>query len=252
MRAFVTFFLSPFNWYMVIFLVVVLLYFLKKHKEALQVFISGLLLLVVTSMSFLPELLVGSLERKYEILDTDNLEKDNSYYIMVMGAGFCDEEGIPITQRIEGIAMGRLIEGVRIQKELPGSILVVAGDKGKATLAQAEVMADVAIQLGADSILQLGTAKNTLGEALAVKEALGEGVHVIVSTDAIHMPRAMVHFEAAGLHAIAAPTNFRIRGGTKKYKGEWLPTTGHIDMLREGIKEYVGLLVASLERDQLK
>ncbi|NLY59529.1 MAG: DUF218 domain-containing protein, partial [Gammaproteobacteria bacterium] len=44
--------------------------------------------------------------------------------------------------------------------------------------------------------------------AYAAAAVLGEGAQVLLVTSASHMPRAMRHFQNAGLRPIAAPTHY--------------------------------------------
>ena len=248
MREFIKFLMGPFNWYLVIFMVVLLLMALRKHRDALRVFLFGMVVLLLTSTSFIPDRLVGSLERRYPLFNSDVAAPGSVQQVIVLGSGFSDNMELPVTQRLPHNAMGRLLEGLRIHRQHPGSVLVVTGGKGRATVTQTSVMAEIARELGAGEVEEL-TEKitNTRSEAFAFAERFGKGTQPVVVTDALHIPRAMIHFEAAGLHPQAAPTNFYNKGGTVKYGWLWLPSTGNIDKLDSAIKEYIGLLIAWMQ-----
>lgn len=249
MREFIKFLLGPFNWYLVIFMVVLLLMALRKDRDALRVFLFGMVVLLLTSTSFIPDRLVGSLERRHPLFNSDVAAPGSVQQVIVLGGGFSDNMELPLTQRLPPNATGRLLEGVRIHKQYPGSVLVVTGGKGRATVTQTSVMAEFARELGAGEVVELTeNITNTRSEGLAFAERFGTGTHPVVVTDAMHMPRAMIHFEAAGLHPQAAPTNFYNKGGTVKYGWLWLPSTGNIDKLDSAIKEYIGLFIAWMQK----
>lgn len=248
MREFLKFLMGPFNWYLVIFMVVFLLWLLRKHRDALRVFLFGMVVLLLTSTGFIPDRLVGSLEWRYPLFNSDNTAPGSVQQVIVLGGGFSDNSELPLTQRLPPNATGRLLEGVRIHREHPGSVLVVTGGKGKTAVTQASVMAQIARELGAGEVVELSEQiTNTRSEGLAFAERFGAGTQPVVVTDALHMPRAMIHFEAAGLHPQAAPTNFYNKGGTVKYGWLWLPSIGNIGKLDSAIKEYVGLLIAWMQ-----
>lgn len=240
--------LEPFNWQLLIFLVVLLLMALRKHRDALRVFLFGMVLLLLTATSFIPNRLVGSLEGRYPLFNTATSAPGSVQQVIVLGGGFSDNMELPLTQRLPDRAMGRLLEGVRIHKQFPGSVLVVTGGKGRATVTQTSVMSEIARELGAGEVVELSEKiTNTRSEAFAFVERFGTGTHPVVVTDALHMPRAMIHFKAAGLDPQAAPTNFINKGGTVKYWWYWLPSAGNINTLGEALKEYVGLFVARVQ-----
>jgi uncharacterized SAM-binding protein YcdF (DUF218 family) len=248
MREFIKFLMGPFNWYLVIFMVVLLLMALRKDRNALRVFLFGMVVLLLSSTGFIPDRLVGSLERRHPLFNTATTAPGSVQQVIVLGGGFSDNMELPVTQRLPHNAMGRLLEGVRIHKQYPGSVLVVTGGKGRATVTQTSVMAEIARALGAGEVVELSeNITNTRSEAVAFAGRFGTGAHPVVVTDAMHMPRAMIHFEGAELQPLAAPTNFYNKGGTVKYGWLWLPSIGNIDKLDSAIKEYIGLLIAWMQ-----
>ncbi|MGE4535393.1 YdcF family protein [Halomonas sp.] len=96
----------------------------------------------------------------------------------------------------------RLMEGIRLWRQRPELPLIVSGASRDPDIAPvAQGYADAAAELGVpeDRLVVLDTPTDTGREASAVHDVLGEGSQVVVVTSASHMPRAIHHFQQAGL-----------------------------------------------------
>ena len=122
--------------------------------------------------------------------------------ILVLGAGHTNDPDLRNIDKLYPGALARLAEGIRIHRLLPDSKLVCSGYKGRSDISQAEVTALAALELGivAEDTLLLPEAKNTKAEAQAYADRFGVDGTLILVTDAIHMPRAMMWFKKFGLH----------------------------------------------------
>jgi uncharacterized SAM-binding protein YcdF (DUF218 family) len=129
-------------------------------------------------------------------------------YVTVLGGGHTSDYSLPPSGRLSASSAVRLLEGVRIQRALNGTKLLLSGGSIVDPRSNAEAMRDVALQLGVpDSVIMLQTAPtNTEGEVLSLKQHVGDAAMVVV-TSASHMPRAIAMFEHFGLHPIPAPTD---------------------------------------------
>ena len=65
--------------------------------------------------------------------------------------------------------------------------------------------------------------------------------HILLVTSAMHMRRAVAHFEAVGLRVVPAVTDFE----ANQVSGVlgWLPDAGALDKSGRGLKELVGVWV---------
>ncbi len=160
--------------------------------------------------------------------------------IVVLGGDYHPVPGLPITSQLGPGAMGRVSEGVRLQKLLPGSKLVVSGGSvhGYAT-PQAETMSRFAQLMGvpASAIVMEAKSVDTEEEAQLLAPRLGRQPFILV-TSAAHMPRAMMLFLAAGTNPIAAPVGYH---GLPGFFADYFPGAQGLGESEEALHEYQGL-----------
>jgi uncharacterized SAM-binding protein YcdF (DUF218 family) len=111
---------------------------------------------------------------------------------------------VPVTSHVYPDLMVRLIEGVRLHRQIPGSKLVLSGGHYSSG-----GMAEVAVALGVSGgdILQLGEPRDTEEESEEMAPIVGPQPFILV-TSASHMRRAVGLFRTRGLSPIAAPTDY--------------------------------------------
>jgi uncharacterized SAM-binding protein YcdF (DUF218 family) len=204
-------------------------------------------MLTLISTSFIPKLLISNLENQFKPFTLKTLGSSNKpVNILVLGAGFSDDDRFPPNNNLSETALARLCEGIRIHRLIPGSTLVTSASGWENEITQAEVTAQAAVVLGVDSthIKMQQKPENTRQEAEQYKQLFGDSAQLILVTSATHMPRAMFLFEKEGLHPIAAPTNHQIKIGKHKRFWDWLPSTDNIWKMECAFHEYLGLMWA--------
>lgn len=231
-----------------IFWVVLLLGLVLRKKRAR---LSSILLLVaflwlaLLSTPLLPRLLASSLEDKYTpLLDPSHLATDPAIHIVVLGAGHTSDPRLPFNNQLSQVALGRLVEGIRLHQQLPDSKLVLSGYSREGIVhTHAEVLERTAVMLGVEenALLLLKTPSNTEEEARHYAEKYGKAARLILVTSALHMPRAMLHFQQAGLKPIAAPTNHRIKKDALSKPFSLRPSAKHLKIMSAVMHEYGGL-----------
>lgn len=139
--------------------------------------------------------------------------------------------------------LGRLIEGIRIQRQIPGSKLVTSGPYNNRMASQAEVAKRTAVLLGVDesSVLVQSEPQTTYEEALIYHERFYNGERLIVVTTAAHMPRALLEFQRLGIDVLPSPTNYTYRG-IHGLRFTLMPSPAYIDHLRLAIYEYAAMV----------
>lgn len=197
------------------------------------------------STPFLPNLLVSELENRYEVFKTDNLNSScESVNILVLGGGHTNDIRLPDNNQLTSEALGRLIEGIRLQQLLPESNLITSGAGINNGISQAEVLKRTALMLKVDTakIQMQITPINTWMEATEYKHIYNDTAQLIIVTCAVHMPRAMYLFQHVGLKPMAAPTNHMIKKSNKSVF--WLRETGSasIRKMEKATKENIGIL----------
>jgi uncharacterized SAM-binding protein YcdF (DUF218 family) len=242
----------PFFWLMVTLASVFAIRGRKKTSGRLMVF--SVLWLLVISTPFIPDLLVAGLENRYPVYAlpgespctaTETESGASGVNILVLGSGHTNDSRLQATNRLSETALARLTEGIRLQRQIPASLLITSGWSGKReTVPQAEVLAQAALLLGVDSsqVKTQSLPNNTRMEASEYKRLFGDSARLILVTSAAHMPRAVYLFRKAGLEPLPAPTNHLVKKGEKRNPWFWLPSSAHISKMESAIHEYAGLI----------
>ena len=126
--------------------------------------------------------------------------------VVVLGSCHATDDSVPVAAQLCSTALFRLLEGLRILAANPQAQLFVSGYAGPDARPHADVLREVAINLGVDParIRTFPEARDTADEARLMAPLLGQTPFALVS-EASHLPRAMVFFQRQGLNPIAAP-----------------------------------------------
>lgn len=198
---------------------------------------------LISSTPLVPNILLNSLEDRYEPLYTEQLtDREAKYHIVILGGGHGFDDRLPPNSLLSTQALMRLSEGIRLHNQLPNSKLVLSGFSSSGRTTQAEMLRNTALLLGVDeeSTIMQTEPGNTYEEAKIYSERFGNRYPVIVVTSAAHMPRAMLVFRNFGIEPVASPTHYRLKGSWKKIKFG-LPTMGNLSNMRTGLSEYAAI-----------
>ncbi|WP_020538020.1 YdcF family protein [Lewinella cohaerens] len=241
-------FLDPLLHFYLAAFIAALLYWRGKHQLAKITAIYSVFWLLLVSASPLPKFLAENRESRYTQLDDDiinELEKQ-AVNILVLGAGHSNAPGFTVHDRLSEPALKRLLEGVRIKQQLPQAKLICSGYSASGRQPQAEVLAEMALQLGVapqDTLLQ-PTAHNTEAEALAYRQRFSDTIPLVLVTSALHIPRALYWFRHHGLDPIPAPTNHLVMPDPGYESFAFKPSTRKIDISAKLLHEYAGMVHA--------
>lgn len=220
-----------------------------RKRLSTKIVLSGLALLLISSTPFIPNILVKSLENRYPVVSVKNLIKNSQpVHILILGGGHTNDDLLPANDQLSNAALGRLVEGIRLQRQIPGSLLITSGYGGREGIAQAQVLLNAAVLLGVEpsEIRMQENPENTWMEATEYRRLFGDTMSLVIVTSAIHMPRAMYLFRKAGLNPMAAPTNHLFKKGKRFNYLFWIPSAGNIEKMEAVMHEYVGLLCAAI------
>lgn len=194
---------------------------------------------LVCATSFFPKYLIKKHENKYVEIDVSSLDKSKTYYLHVLGAGYSLDTRLSATKQLSDVTLSRLIEAIRISKKLPNYKIVGSGYSSLGIESQASVVKRAAVELGVpdDKIEMLTTPSNTAEEVVAFVNQFGIDKKVIVVSDAMHLPRAIMLYMQNGIVAIPAPTNFRVKHGINDYNGITFPSISSLDLMNEYLRE---------------
>ena len=230
------FFIEPLGLVMTFFAFGLYFLFIKKETLAKYALSFSFFLLFLFSYPPFSNFLVSSLESKYSKYDYS--KKIN--YIHVLGNGHTTDSDQPISSKLTSAGTKRVLEGVIIHFNSPGSKLIFTGYKGKTDTSNAQMNANFAMALGVkrENIIIFGDPKDTQEEAVFSKTVVADEEFVLV-TSATHMPRSINLFTSLGLNPIAAPTNFL----KEDHRGFFqAPRVRHLENSSVAMHEYFGLL----------
>lgn len=198
-----------------------------------------MILFLSTSTKILPATLIASYEAKTPKLNPSILNKDQTYYLHVLGGGYSLDSTIPATSQLSTITLARLVEAIRVSKSLPHYKIVSSGYSSLDLESQASVVRRAAIELGIppQNCEILSSPSNTSEEVQAFVSKFGKTKNVIVVSDAMHLPRALMLYNKAGITVIGAPTNFKVKNGTNDKNGFRFPSLSSVNLMSDYLRE---------------
>jgi len=227
-----------------IFVGLYLLWFTRRQRAGRILVTVGALLLTAFSYFFVGNGLIRPLEHRQPPFALA-VHADSSLpavrFIVVLGARANRDPAVPITSRVSGDLMIRLVEALRLHREFPSSKLILSGYNGSA-----EGLTGVAEALGVSpaQIIATPDPRDTEEEAHHVAQIVARWPFILV-TSAAHMPRALGLFRALGLDPLPAPTDYlapRVPLGFD----DAFPNPASLYESQGALYEYLGLAWAKL------
>lgn len=216
-----------------------LLWFTRRQKAGRIVATSGFVILAVLSYGSVSTPLMRSLERGYASPGAADVAQ--ARWVVVLGGGSYADSSVTPTARLTGATLSRLVEGIRLHRQIPGSRLLLSGAPVFGSGSDAQTMSAVALALGVapESIVLDDASPDT--ETQAVNAArIVKGEAFVLVTSANHMPRAVGLFAKAGLNPVPAPTHYLApaRGGLAP--GDFYPGVYALALAQVVWNEYLG------------
>jgi uncharacterized SAM-binding protein YcdF (DUF218 family) len=232
-----------------------LLWFTKRIRLGRVLATCGFAILLVGTCHFAADAIVAPLENRHPPLypaaalqTAIAASGGQPRLILILGGGEVVDARVPPNDQLTDSALSRLIEGVRLLREVPDSKLLLSGGVVSSTGGRhADRLLAVATSLGVDPsrIEADATAWDTEQEAVNLAKRIGKEPFFLV-TSAFHMPRAMALFRHAGTSPIAAPTHHVTIDEPGVGLLEFFPQPGSLSTLEWGLHEYIGLLWSKL------
>lgn len=230
------------------FLGLFLLLFTSRQRAGKILASVGICFLALLSLKPISNSLLAPLENQYNPNATVEYQHPYSVkYVVVLAGGLTSSTSDSITSLLNDASLARLIEGIRIYRENPGSKLILSGGSGEVHSPEAKVMADVAKAIGVDKedIMIESDSKDTKDQVRFIKSMVGDSPFLLV-TSASHMPRSMAMFKKLGMNPAPAPAKYLV---TKK-KGlsiyTFCPSATSLRKSEIAFHEYIGILWAKL------
>jgi uncharacterized SAM-binding protein YcdF (DUF218 family) len=215
---------------------------LSNSKKVRVILFSGIALITVTSYSNIANVIIAPLESSYPPL-TNVGAMSGIKWIAVLGGGHAPGDQLPATARLSNSSLARLVEGIRLHRQLPHTRLLLSGGDVFGSEPEAITLAHAARDLGveADKIVIESESRDTADQAKMLRSALGDDEFILV-TSASHMPRATRLCRQNGLKAFPAPTDFAIHERRFVSPADFFPRASEIMKTEMALHEYLGLL----------
>jgi uncharacterized SAM-binding protein YcdF (DUF218 family) len=223
-----------------------LLWFTRRQKAGKVLVTLGVALVLVLSYGAVSCQLLAPLETQYPSYDRAYLDDSGSApapaYIVVLGGGQNTDPRLPLTSQLSDATLTRVVEGIRLQRLYPESILILAGGTVFDPAPEAVNMARLARELGVDEadLVIEAESRDTEDQARQIAALVGDAPFALV-TSAAHMPRAMALCAAEGLAPYPAPTDYWVKAGASNDPGRFFPSAHDFVKAEHAWYEYLGL-----------
>jgi uncharacterized SAM-binding protein YcdF (DUF218 family) len=232
-----------------------LLCFTQKQATGKAVVFAGVAMLLLLGNPAFSNKLLRPLEHQYPrlVLPSDSATDRQvraARYIVVLGDDGSSDPRVRISNQPREDSLVRLVEGLRLFKQLGGRKLILSGGPGRYSSPMALYMATAAQGLGVrrqDMILE---SKSAGGEEQAQLVAIivGNDPFILV-TSASRMSQAMAMFKKAGANPIAAPAGYWSTASQKLGPADLCPTSGGLGKAERAVYEYLELAWGNLRGD---
>jgi uncharacterized SAM-binding protein YcdF (DUF218 family) len=234
-----------------------LLWFTRRDRLGKILTSVGLGLLLLFSNPVLSELLLNPLENRNPPLYPDQRLQaavppaaQPATWIVVLSGGHTADPRVPPTGQLGSAALGRVIEGIRLHRRLPGSKLLLSGGIGAGTPENpkhADLLGAVTDICDVDrsEVVLHKSGWDTEDEADTISKVVGTQPFLLV-TSASHMPRALALFRRRGANPIAASAFLYTMDEPGFSGSDLVPSAGALNASNAGMHEYIGLVWSKL------
>jgi uncharacterized SAM-binding protein YcdF (DUF218 family) len=241
-------FLMPVPFCLALLLLGLLLFwFTRRQRAGKWLATLGASALLLLGYGVVSSRLLGSLEWQHAPVTDVSATAGRVRWVVVLGGGSSADARVPAAMRLSEGSLARLVEGVRLQRQLPGSRLLLSGGSVFGSDADAETMRALAVELGVDpAALDLDTfSPDTETQAEVVRARVGAEEFYLV-TSASHMRRSLALFRKAGTNPLPAPTHFITQSNRSLSPADFFPSSGGLRRAEAATYEYLGLAWAKV------
>jgi uncharacterized SAM-binding protein YcdF (DUF218 family) len=223
-----------------------LLWFTRKQKTGKIIVSIGVILLCTLSYGAVSDILLQPLEYKYPPLikleDVHDIK-----WVVVLGGGHTSDPKLSVISQLSEASLCRLVEGIRLHRELPKSKLVLSGGSFFDRVSNAKVLSEVAVAIGVKkkNILLEEISKDTEDQARLIQQIVSKDRFILI-TSASHMPRTMAFFRRLGMDPLPAPTEYLVKESVAITPERFYPSAGGLRKTERAFYEYLGLAWAKL------
>jgi uncharacterized SAM-binding protein YcdF (DUF218 family) len=246
LKKIISLFFQPLSIVTILMVSALILLWATRKQVLGKIFVTlGTVLLLMTSYGFLADRLVISLENHYPpLLKVEDIHRAADIkWIVVLGGGARPDPRLPLSGRLSPDSLTRLLEGVRLHRQLPGSKLLLSGGAVFQDTPEGETLAKTALLMGVseNDVAMENKSLDTADQAKLISSVIGRNQFILV-TSAIHMPRSIALFRKFGMEPIAAPTNYLVDEQSRFLPQAFFPGAHSLRKMEAAIHEYLGLI----------
>jgi len=240
LKQLISYLLMPFPLgLLLVVLGLLLLWLTARQRTGRALATGGAAMLLLCSWYPTSQWLLSPLHRRASLMQPASAA--GARWVVVLGGGYDARGSAPATSRLSTFTLERLIEGIRVYRNLPGAKLIMSGRGYGELPTEAAVMQEAAVELGVPvaDIRQEGESDDTADEARLIRPMVG-GDRIVLVTSGVHMDRAVRLFEKQGLTVIPAPAGFW------PPRAELWPNSDRVGWVQQAEHEWLGMLWARL------
>lgn len=159
------------------------------------------------STRMIPSAMIKHWSSQYPVVEQVN---PAIHWVVVLGGGQMRGVDAPANHLLSAASIKRLVEGVRLYRQLPSATLLLSGggevDEQKTEAVHAGALA-AWFGIPPEQVVLETQSINTADEAVAIKPWVQQAPFYLV-TSSLHMRRAMALCQKQGLNPIAAPSDY--------------------------------------------
>jgi uncharacterized SAM-binding protein YcdF (DUF218 family) len=234
--------LMPLSLTLLLLLAGLLLLWLTRRQKTGKVLVTlGVMLLLAQAYGWGFEPALEAVERRYSPV-VDVPAAAGYRWVVVLGGGTSSDAEIPLYARLSDASQIRLMEGVRLYRQIPGAKLLVSGGAVFGSGADGQAMQALAQGLGVkpEDIVLEDQAPDTETQAVLVRKMAGNDP-VILVTSASHMQRAVGLFQKAGVNVLPAPTHYLVQHNGASSPTDVFPDSNGVMKAQRALYEYLGM-----------
>ena len=243
-------FVYPLGFAILLLALSLLLSFTRFRRTARLALVAAMAVLWIASMPAFANWLYSGLEARHPPVPIETLAKSD---VAIVLGGAVGQPLPPRTAPDVGEPADRILHAARIfHAGKIGHILVTGGNIPwqTAVAPEAELIADLLVELGVPrgAIVVETQSRNTYENAVNSAEIIEDRgwQNVILITSGAHMPRALAVFSKAGIEAIPASTDIRVRFPLYDSPLDFLPDAEALKRTSDAIREWIGIAVYRL------
>ncbi|MCI5148120.1 MAG: hypothetical protein D3916_01705 [Candidatus Electrothrix sp. MAN1_4] len=225
---------------------------LRFQKMAAFSLLISLCLFLVAGYGIPARQHLKTLERKYPPWDIEKIaveEQRKIRFVVVLGSANSTDSALPESNHLNTASLYRLVEGIRIQRQLPQTFLILSGGANQDPRANAVVAGRVAESLGvAKERMVIQDQPRDTAEEVRLLQPMLKDIPFILVTSAVHMERAMHLFQQAGTLPIAAPTDFLVKNNGQLTSSSFVPTCKNLALSQRMIYAWVAQVWNSFQQ----